>query len=257
MVFPDVIHGFRTVEEAQDIDDDATPAIEPRKTSSTTVSRRPRKTAAEERGPSTAPGTGGDAGEAASPVPVAPPLPPREPPTAPPADNAAPRSSAGGARPELPERGAAARQAREAAREEIRAAREAQTAATGEIPETVEVELPPDVAPIDPPVDAGPGFVNRGQLRTMFREFNRLGVRDEDRDRRLDILTAIVRRPVASSNELTRAEGLRVVTMLASSPDLPSLRELTQLPDEDLPEFDDPLPDPGEDADEPPEDEST
>lgn len=206
MVFPDVIHGFRTVEESDDLEE--TPATSTTAPSSGRKVQRNRKIT-----PPTPPSSGGEDGDAAPSTgdtrTDAPPSPvddgPREGPPLPP----------------LPT----------------------------DVPDQVEPNEA-DAVETPTPETPGPTLINRGQQRMMFREFSRLGIHDEDRARRISILEDLTRRPISSSLDLTRDEAFRVLTMLASAPDLVALKDLAALPVEDPPvEVDEPLPVPDPDAD--------
>jgi hypothetical protein len=87
-----------------------------------------------------------------------------------------------------------------------------------------------------------PRLVNRPTLRLMFREFNRLGVSDDQRDKRLQILADIVSREIRSSSELTQDEATRVLTMVSAVGDLRALATLLEMGTVIEDEPDDPLP---------------
>lgn len=223
MVFPDVIHGFRTIEEAEDLDEapptSPTKATTPRKTIQRARKITEPTSPQGERDDDGATSTGDSGPTAARPSPVDvrptdPPLPPL--PTDPPADPPRPEDPG-----EIP----------------------------GEIPAETMARRPVDTPTPEPP---GPALINRGQQRMMFREFTRLGVTDEQRSQRIAILEDLVGRGLSSSLELTRDEAFRVLALLASAADLRALKELAAVPVEDPPAgLDDPLPVPDPDAESP------
>jgi hypothetical protein len=211
MVFPDVIHGFRSIEELEDLTDQP-PAPESRKTS--TVRRRtpPRPEVTPRQSAEAEPTV-----EAHSPG--SPPLP---------GEAGYPDVSAAGSESRPP------------------------AADTPDAPESVGGRAPDRAAPPPPSREApaaeepGPRMVNRPTLRAMFREFGRIGVRDEDREDRIEVLSAIAGRDLTSSNDLTQDEATRVLTFLTASQDLPSLRVLIESTTVEA--LDEPLPEPEEET---------
>lgn len=215
MLFPDVIHGFRTVEELDDFDDETPPAIESK---TTRVQRRPSKRS----------GAASSSPPRVAPEPVVqdespgPPLPHEEeqPETA----------TAAGSGPRSP------------------------AAVVPDEEDDATPPVPTDEEPTreEPPQEQPPRMINRPTLRLMFREFNRLGVDDEQREKRLRILENITGREIGSSSELLQDEGTRALSMLSASKDLDALKVIVsstaveELPDEIAAETDEPLPAPDE-----------
>jgi hypothetical protein len=248
MVFPDVVHGFRSVEELDDMDTPTTTgAAQAAPSSSTTVQRRPRKRAASRTNTDTpvddeaqtpprnaaGVGTGGGAPNVRPPGPGAshpaggPPL-PGEPgyDDAPAHTGTPPGEDPGPTNPPVPP--------------PVSSAADTSTAPNVSAADPPAQENAPAVGRRDE--EPGPRLVNRATLRMMFREFGRLGVTDDDRDKRLRILATMVGHPIATANDLTQEEATRATAMISAASDLDALRKLVDLTvDEPLPEAENPI----------------
>lgn len=72
--------------------------------------------------------------------------------------------------------------------------------------------------------------MSRGKQQVMLMHFKRLGV--EDRDLRLETISAIVDRPIGSSSDLTDTEADQVIALMASSADAGAFaRRIAELKD--------------------------
>ncbi len=211
MVFPDVIHGFRSVEELEDMSEGSDEAADgSTATEGTTVARKrratknttaPRKPAAELPTPAGPPlpgepgfdeptqttGGGEETGEEGATrdassgedadTDSSPPVPDAPDPDSPPATPAGPVVTGSGAQDEEPG-------------------------------EDVEQQAP------DPGSSPTPGKLSKAQHRMLMGQFGGLGITD-DREERLLATSIIVGREVESSNDLTRAEAKTLIDTLA------------------------------------------
>lgn len=207
LLFPDVIHGFRSVEEIADMrgsgdgSGDAGQGREiatPSKRSTRSVSRRPRKQA--EPQPEAKPEADTEERESA----IAPPV---ESTSSKDADSATPRPR------RLPS-----------------------------LPEEEEEEPKPEAAGASPSAPAPPvptiaeehaldsGRINTVTLRVIFGQLRRLGIKDKtprERDNRNSILARLVdRSELDSANDLTQDEGKTLTMILSTVRDLETLDEL-------------------------------
>lgn len=203
MVFPDVIHGFRSIEEIGDMGDLIDPTgddapVAPKRGRST-VSRRPRAIETAELPPEGS-RTATDREEAAPPSEISDPS----------VDAAS--SGDGG---------------------------EVETAPSPDpapddvpIPEVVEeTTAKPTAVDQDETTEPGERRVNRSSVRMILRQFDRLGLGD-DRDERLAITTGIVGREVTTTNDLTVEEAGKVLTAVGSCRDATELRNVLSIADD-------------------------
>jgi hypothetical protein len=177
MVFPDVIHGLRSLEEIDDMGQAGRPVPVAPEVSPAVRSVGRRGTHAATSYPSR------DVEETPLPEPPTPPLPGEEV-TEPEAD--APTA-------EGPEDGAPMRT---------------------DAPSSGETE------------DPGPRLVNRAVVRMIQIRFKRLGLGDDDRGERLNIVGQIVGHPVTSVNSLTAIEGEHVLATISTVENVDDLRAL-------------------------------
>jgi hypothetical protein len=192
LVFPDVIHGFRSVEELDDQTEPVTPEPSPRGNRAS-VSRRPKAAAPEPEpggtGPVVPEHAATESGPAAPPPHRSPSLPGEEEETG---GAALGVSAAPPPPPPVPPRHAGQ-------------------------PEAVE----------DRPDDAPP-LVNRATLKLVFGQLRRLGLGDDaqGRDARLRLLAQLANRSdLATANDLTQDEGAQIVTILSTFRDRDALDE--------------------------------
>jgi hypothetical protein len=194
LLFPDVIHGFRSVEELDDMErspdrgaGQGDESASPRKRSTTrSVSRRPRSPKREESDDATPP-------VESSPVVD---------------DAAAPRAPR---EPSLPEK-----QGKQSGSEE--AGRTATPPPAPPVPTIAEEQA------------SDSGRINTVTLRVIFGQLRRLGIKDkspEERENRLSILARLVERSeLDSANDLTQDEGKTLTMILSTVKDLETLDEL-------------------------------
>jgi hypothetical protein len=197
MVFPDVIHGFRSLEELQDLeglDTDAgdAPAAVP---STSTVARK-RATR-----------------KAAAALPAAPPPPPVAGPPLPGEDgydDPTPQTT------EAPTETTEPTPTPEPAASPAADTEAGPAEGEGEAPDAVpaEVTLPPQRAMTKP------------QSRMLFARLSELGVDNDDREERLAILSGVLGREITSSNDLTREDAQGLLDGLAGLTDRAALYAL-------------------------------
>jgi hypothetical protein len=207
MVFPDVIHGFRSVEELEDMSetDPATPVGGPAEQATTTVQRRARKGV------------------------------PRK--TAAPALSAAPQAPAAG--PPLPgepgfdestDQGGASGDGASASVETAGNDSEGAPSAQPEPVDVTDAEALPDEPPADePPAESpppGPRMASRAQMRLLMAQLGDLGVDPNDREERLLIASQIVGRPVGSFSELTNDDAKKLIDTVGRCRDRAQLMTL-------------------------------
>lgn len=227
MVFPDVIHGFQTIEEVQDTVEPGD--LEGEAPAAQGSSRVARKAVARKRttaGKSAPPAL--EAGPRPT-TPAGPPLPgeagydsTETPPgetgaAAPPA--AAGETSPGGHQPESDDTGRDSTPAGELEGEGEGAGADA---GMGEAP------APDQVAEAEQPRDPNDGKpITRAQQRALMAQFNGFGLTDDsDRDERLNIVSTVVEREVDSTNRLTKAEASTLIDTLARCSDRAALYSL-------------------------------
>lgn len=218
MVFPDVIHGFRSVEEMQDIgaEEGDTAPVEAASGPTTKVTR---KRAAGTRGK----GTGA----------------PLEPRTAPPALSGPPLPGEPGFEELAPGQVEEVASGDGAASDDAVAGLDSEdaTSSTAEDPTNSGAEDAPDVgasvserhaasAPESDEEPPSPKLISRPQHRMMMGQFSALGINPDDREERLLITSKIVGRAVASSNDVTYAEAKGLLDTLGRVKDKAALSEL-------------------------------
>lgn len=236
LVFPDVIHGFRSVEELDDMGETASVEPSPPADPKTTVrrSRAAKKTPA-----STPPPV--EAGRQRPPTPQGVPLPgedgfgdiagPGEVPLAgePPAGTSSPE----GASPPDPDAPSGPSPQTGAPEDPLRGAEAGADPAEAEAVDTLE---PPSGAPPAPEQgaveeDDRPERASKPQLTRIRLTFNGLGLTGEDsRDQRLTLVSRIVGRRVESTTHLSKDEASSVIDTLGrvrSLGDLEALLEAT------------------------------
>jgi hypothetical protein len=244
MVFPDVIHGFRSVEELTDLDpeDDSPARAETAAPKKTTVSRKKRATGAQ---------TDSD------PAPVAPPLPreeedessarsPRVPPAAP-EGSGRPREPQPPPIPDDTEEVAdpphppAASSAPDGGGGAVGASEQRTEAVPPPSPSEPSQKRrwraqPPPGEQQDTPleeVETGPRLASRAQLRMMFGRVNALeGLDPEDREERLALISGIIHRDLASANDLSHDEAQTVILAATSVKTAEELRAFIARTDE-------------------------
>lgn len=195
LLFPDVIRGFRSIEELEDggaveVDAPGTDAGTPGPTTKVTrarkaapAARKPAELpAARPAQPSDLPLPGEDGYDAPTP-----PAPPTEAPPVPPLPG----------EDDTPEPAAATPSAVDTDADPGQGGGEAPD------PGSAEVTLPPSRAMTKP------------QGRMLFARLSELGVDNDDREERLAILSGVLGREVTSSNELTRADAQKLLDDLA------------------------------------------
>jgi hypothetical protein len=201
LLFPDVIHGFRAIEELDDLDETAlAPAgALPASGKTTTVGRKGAR--------KTAPKTAADAGTP-SPAPAVSDLPPL------PGEGDA--EAGGGGQTPSP----------------------AEADHDNHDDRRPPVAPPPVETPTLPPrgedgevdeADPGDRRAGRPQLRMLFAQFRRLGLDDAqhgDREERLALVAAIVGHDVDSTADLTQDEAQRVIVTISSVRNADALRAL-------------------------------
>lgn len=253
MVFPDVIHGFRSVEEMTDLGPDADDQGGPGEpvAGTTAVSRRrTAKKAAAKKPATTAPAA----------LPAGPPLPgedgyaePTQTPGGGASDdrdgsNSTPDSSAGEQREGAPSSGP------DAPEPESPVAPVADEPGSGvqtpqdpagdsnasEVPlgEASVAQAPERPGPADQPEDSPPPSdgrpASKAQVRMVMAEFSRFDLtKDEDRDERLAICSTIVGRELESTNNLTKGEASTLIDTLARVKDRDGLYRLLDTIDEE------------------------
>lgn len=191
MIFPDVIHGFRSVEELDDMageNGEASPDAAAGAVSRATP-RRARKTAAKK----SAPASSSSSSVSEQPVHVPPPLPGE-----PGFDEASPPVRDAGADDALPTR-----------------------------PAPASSDKPTEQPTVEPPKPALPRRVTRAQIRMLQARFNELGLHgDDDRPDRIKAVERIVGRDIDSTTDLTVGEAATVLDTLARMDTLEDLRRL-------------------------------
>jgi hypothetical protein len=202
LLFPDVIHGFRSVEELGDMERSGVEGgagqgqeiATPRKRSTRSVSRRPRKQAE------------ADTLEAESAT-----APPVESESTKDDDATAPRPRR---LPSLPEE------------DEKRSEPGEETGQRNAAPPAPPV---PTIAE-EQAADSGSERINTVTLRVIFGQLRRLGIKDksaEERENRLSILARLVERSeLDSANDLTQEEGKTLTMILSTVKDLETLDEI-------------------------------
>lgn len=232
MVFPDVIHGFRSTEEIVDMGEGVEVDAPVAPPAGRKVSRRHAKSSAEQ-----ADEFRGRKVEDAE-LPPGPPLPGEE--TEPKAGSEGPTPPADGPGDAAPY-------------------------ADAPSPGTVEGRPGGSDAPSPradssgPGDDPGPRYANRAAVRMILIQFKRLGIAEEDRAERLALTSQIVGREVSSTNTLTADEASKVTATVSSVRTLADLRAILELgavvgvegeiADAELvDEPDTPLPEPGEES---------
>lgn len=223
LIFPDVIHGFRSIEELEDMSsDDGQPAAAGEQPAGTTRVARKRAAAKKTAAAPPASDQGGNRAQ-----PAVPPLPGE-----PGYDEAAPELVEGGEAGEANQsaepagEGAdppstadvpgsdAADDAPEASSEGAGADPGAQTGepgeATADVPEANDPGSPEDR-------DPAPRPLSRAQQRMIMSIFGQLGISgDQDREERLLITSSIVGREVTSTNELMSREAKTLIDTLST-----------------------------------------
>lgn len=223
MIFPDVIHGFRSVEELQDMtgDDGTAPAAGEQPAGTSRVARK-RTTA---KKAAAAP----QAAAAAAPASTIPPLPGE-----PGFGEDAPEPAEGGAVGDSATRDAeqsgeaappsatsdspgsdAADDATEASSEGAGADPGDQAAGSGEAP--ADVPAADDPGPAEERERPSPRPLSRAQQRMIMSIFGQLGISgDTDREERLLITSSIVGREVESTNDLMSGEAKTLIDTLST-----------------------------------------
>jgi hypothetical protein len=199
MVFPDVIHGFRAVEEMDDV---ASPDLEPDQIPAGPTTKVARKRAPAKKVAASSPPPL-EARRQPEPV-EGPPLPGEDGyDTAAPAPEPVEEVAAGGPVDSTP-------------------------AVSGEDSAASSTPDPPEESS-SPEADTKPRKVSAAQRRMLMGSFNRLGLTDDSqRDHRLAITSDIVGRQVTSTGDLTPAEASRAIDTLARVKDLDGLVQLLE-----------------------------
>lgn len=216
MVFPDVIHGFRSIEEMDDLGEPDFDAPEPVAGPTTKVARK--RTPAKKAAPASAPAPL-EAGQRPERM-AGPPLPGEDGYDAPVATAPEPVEEV------APDDGTAEQSA--ASGEDTR---QATSSASSDEPEDIvdgeTVEEEP-AANEDPPATGGRP-ASAAQIRMVMGSFGRIGLTDdESRENRLQITSELAGRVVGSSKDLTSVEASRVIDTLARVKDLAGLVELLE-----------------------------
>lgn len=233
MIFPDVILGFRSVEEMTDLGNEETDAPEaPAAASgSTTVGRKRRPTAAEKRAaaaaePSALPPAAANAAQARQ----GPPLPGEEESAAPAAvpDPPSPSDGDNGAPPTTSDDSTTDTHSADEGTTEDEVGGDVDTT-TGEIHDAELV----DEAPSEPVEDATSGTAKPGgrkasaaQKRMLLASLGERGVDNNDREERLHIVGQIAGREIGSFDDLVSIEASRVIDTIARTRDRADLMAL-------------------------------
>lgn len=225
MVFPDVIHGFRSVEELEDMepgDGEATGFGEPT-APSTKVSRARKTTKKTTAALPAAPAP------AAAPRPAGPPLPGEPGFDQPTPRGGATEQAAGasgddspGSQPEGA--GKDSEDAPAAAPETVDPSADVDEPVNGEV-----VHEPPAEEPSGDDKNRGPRKASRAQQRMMHGQFGALGIDDDEpggREERLHITSVIVGRAVESSSDLSAQEMSTLIDTLGRVRDRVALNAL-------------------------------
>lgn len=253
MVFPDVIHGFRSVEELEDMSGGALGDAPVQSGGTATVSRasgRRKAASTAEGGPPAAaaavpsspasisgpplpgesgyddltPNGGGEAPDPVSPPPLPDELPAEGKQGRPTTRSSAPRAtSTSSTSGRAPDAGPSTEEEDPAA-----ASEERPDAAAGPQPvdPAVDAEVVDDV-PAGEPGDEGPRSISQPQMRALMRRFGELGLKGEDnRDRRLFITSQVLRRDIDSTAKLTVAEASTLIDTLARVQSIEALEDL-------------------------------
>jgi hypothetical protein len=234
LVFPDVIHGFRSTEELDDAGEEEQAAIDAATPAPTTkVSRTAKKTAAKKTAAPALPAAPTAGGRPAAPA--GPPLPGEDGYDAEPAPEPVSGSS---------DDGTAASQAEDAGNDSedepdtapmdatspaavdtdaARAPEEGGEASEGAGSVQGEVAGNGIPAAVTTGRDVPPGPVTRAQVRMVQSQWSRLGVESSDREERLALTVGLVGREVSSTNDLTKAEATALIDTLAKFKDRAAL----------------------------------
>lgn len=224
MVFPDVIHGFRSVEELEDMrgEEGDTQPVAQIAAPATKVTRKRTTTRGSKGTPAPAEPRSEPAG------PVGPPLPgePGFEDLTPAKDGEGVGSGDGATSDEV-----VAGEDSEDPTSSPDSAQEASQEPDGDV---VDAEVVPEATedpaepaePADEEEPAPPRAASRAQHRMLMAQFNKLGVNPDDREERLLITSKIVNRPVSSSTDLTAAEASKLSDTLATVRDYNSLAAL-------------------------------
>jgi hypothetical protein len=195
LVFPDVIHGFRSVEELDAADVAGATPEPPSRRDRATVSRRRKSAAApDDPEPVATPGGDGPASHAGTEG-SAPPPPPRRP-------SLPGEAEDGGGGLSVPRH---------------RDSHKGRPVEDVDLPpgNVVEQQPPRD----EPPPDDAPPVVNRVTLKVIFGQLRRLGLGDDEQGRpdRLALLALLANHAdLATANDLTQDEGAQVATILST-----------------------------------------
>lgn len=207
LIFPDVTHGFRAIEELEDMGGTELPG-EPARVGSSTVQRRGRKAAAAKPAAAALP-----AGRRAA-VFDGPPLPGEPGYADPPAADPGPAESAVDADPQDEAEGDGAVDTPDPAPSPDQQPEPVED-------EPVDAEIIEDEPEPDEPEARPPRTASRAQLRMIHATFTRWGVGgDEHRERRLAAISRVVGREITTSNDLTATDASTLIDTLGLAGDL-------------------------------------